>query len=200
MSRRRDRSGAPHPDLPEGAPLRREDRDLPRSFWRLALLGLLALCLLHVAGLAWACWSGKTLIPVVQAATGQDNLTTDLVGAVLIAVTWVTKRQGNRTEALAGRGAAGLHAKVDAVADAHLSTEERLEQLTTAVEEVVAVFRVVAGSSPTTTGTHRATTGVLPRVEPEPAPAPAATSPTPATLSHADPADWEFIVFGNDEP
>jgi hypothetical protein len=162
------RSSREQVPLPDGRPLRREDRDLPRQFWRLLLLGLLALCLLHVAGLAWACVTAGTILPLVDAATGRDNLTTQLLGLVLLALSWITKRQQNRTEALAGRGPVALHAKVDALAEAHdalhTAHDTRTEQLTALAGQVELLAEMLlAGES--RRGRH-APTGALPVVAP----------------------------------
>lgn len=154
--------------LPDGRPLRREDRDLPRQFWRLLLLGLLGLCLLHVAGLVWACVTAGTILPLVDAATGRDNLTTQLLGLVLLALSWITKRQQNRTEALAGRGPAALHAKVDALAEAHdvlhAAHETRTSQMTALAGQVELLTEMLL-SGESRRGRH-APTGTQPAVPP----------------------------------
>lgn len=153
------RSSRGQAPLPDGHPLRREDRDLPRAFWRVVLLGLLALCVLHVVGLAWACVSAGTIVPIVGAVTGQDTLTTDLLGLLLLALTWVGKRQQNRTEALAGRGPAALHEKVDAVAAAHDARAEQVAALSAQLDLLTEVL--LAGEA--RRGRH-APTGALPVV------------------------------------
>lgn len=195
------RSSREQVPLPDGAPLRREDRDVPRQFWRLMLLGLLVLCLLHVAGLAWACATAGTILPLVQAATGQDGLTTDLLGLVLLALTWITKRQGNRTEALAGRGPAALHAKVDAVAATH---DARAEQLAALAGQIELLTEVLLGGE-ARRGRH-APTGALPAVSPAAAAGETLTHLT-ARSSGASPSyvappamTWEQITTGDLPP
>jgi len=179
--------------------VRRADRDVPRYLWRTILLGLLALCALHVTALGWACVTAGSLTPVIAAASGQDALTTQLLGLLLLTLTWVSKRQQNRTEALAGRGPAALHEKVDAIAGAHDTRGEQVAAMAAQVE----LLTELLCSGQARAGRH-VPTGHLPvipapggmshlatRAHPNPDPVP---PPPPVVMS------WEQITTGDLPP